>query len=261
MLLWAPIAAMFAACWWQGPAPSGEWGVVAGLVVVTIGALLTRLRPTPRPWLVGLSLLLAHVAAGAAAVAAGLPIIEFLKLLLQGTVLAAAGGLRAGLGRIPLRAALAALGVPLALTGLRWQQAALEGQELARLQAVVAATAASGHALPDRALVGDNARAWTVDRASARIVASSDGSGGDLESLGLAEPGRVLTELAGGYASHRAPQGIVVWQAVLGLDDVGVALVVSEPLGDFSQGMVWELALLTCVVGAVVVLAGRERSG
>ena len=259
ILLFGGIAGVaFTVAWWLGSPKAAGWafaGAVAALPVAWGAARLLRARPGLA---VGLGVLLLHLAAGVAGVLGGLPVIEGVKFLLQGTLHAAAAGLHARDGTVPRAVALIVVAFPLLLGALARHQVALETAEEHRLQEVLQATIARGTAFPDSDEIGPHAKVWVVDRGTARIVAAPDGHGGDLGDTPLEHPGRLLSELAGGYSTRLHRHAVVAWRAVLGRDDVGVVVVIYEPSSDFEGPLALDLLVLLAVVGVGVVVVGKR---
>ncbi|HET7041947.1 MAG TPA: hypothetical protein VFI13_08000 [Gemmatimonadales bacterium] len=244
--------------WWLGSPMAAGWALAGAVAALPFAWGATRLFAS-RPALgTALGVLLLHLGAAVGAVLGGLPPVEGLKFLLQGTLLGAAAGLRVRDGAIPRPVALGIVAFPLLLGALARHQVALETSEGIRLQEVLGATIAAGRAFPDSSAIGAHAKVWVVDRGTARIVAAPDGRGGDLGDTPLEHPGRLLSEMQGAYATRLHRHAVVAWRAVLGRDDVGVVVVIYEPTSDFDLPLAFDLLVLLTVVGVGVVVAGKR---
>lgn len=259
LLLFGVVAgAAFAAPWWLGSPRAMGWAAAGAGAAIPLAWALGLWKRLSTPLAIGLGVLFIHLAAGGAGVAGGLPWIEALKFLLQGTVLGAAAGVRWARGSVPAGIAVVTVAVPLILTTLARQQVGLEEGEGLRLQRVLAETIGRGTAFPDSDSVGVHAKVWVIDRGTARIVAAPDGKSGDLDELDLEHPGRVLTESGGAYATRLGRHAVLAWRAVPGVNDVGVVVLIYEPTDDFAGPLVWELLTLVVVVGMAVVIARKS---
>lgn len=259
LLLFGIVAgAAFAAPWWLGSPRAMGWAAAGAGAAIPLAWALGLWKRLSAPLAIGAGVLLIHLAAGGAGVAGGLPWIEALKFVLQGTVLGAAAGVRWSRGSLPAGIAVVTVAVPLILTTLARQQVGLEEREGLRLQGVLAEAIGRGTAFPDSDSVGAHAKVWVIDRGTARIVAAPDGKSGDLDGLGLEHPGRVLTESGGAYATRLGRHAVLAWRAVPGVNDVGVVVLIYEPTDDFAMPLVWELLTLMVVVGMGVVIARKE---
>jgi hypothetical protein len=247
--------AAFGSIWWLGSPRAMGWALAGGAGAIPLAWLLGRLLPGRSTLSLALGVLLVHLLGGVAGALGGLPWVEVLKFVLQGTFLGLLAGARVGWGRVPVGLGIAAVAVPLVLALLARQQVALEFEEGIRLQEVLAASIATGTAFPDSGEVGSGARVWVVDRGTARIVASPTGAAGELADLGLEHPGRMLTEAGGAYATRLTRHAVVAWRAVPGRSDVGVVIIIYEPTSDFDAPLGWALLTLVTVVGAGVVIA------
>lgn len=259
LLLYGLLAGVtFTVAWWLGSPKAAGWAAAGGAGTLPLAWGATRLLRR-RPALgLALGILLLHLVAATAAVLGGLPTIEGLKFLLQGTLLGAAGGIWRRDGTLPSPLIVLIVAFPLLLGALARHQVALEVAEGLRLRQVLNATVDRGRAFPDSDAIGAHAKVWVVDRGTARIVAAPDGHGGDLGDTPLEHPGRMLTEMGGDYATRLHRHAVVAWRAVLGRDDVGVVVIVYEPTSDFDQPLAWDLLVLLCVVGMAVVIAGKR---
>lgn len=261
LLLFGMVAgAAFAAPWWLGSPRAMGWAAAGAGAAIPLAWVLRFWKRLSAPLAIGMGVLLIHVAAGGAGVAGGLPWIEGLKFALQGAVLGAAAGVRWMRGSLPAPIAVVAVAVPLILTTLARQQVGLEEREGLRLQGVLAEAVSRGTAFPDSDSVGTHTKVWVIDRGTARIVAAPDGKSGDLETLGLEHPGRVLTESGGAYATRLGRHAVLAWRAVPGVNDVGVVVLVYEPMEDFAGPLVWELLTLLMIVGMSLVIAGKRTA-
>lgn len=259
LLLFGVVAgAAFAAPWWLGSPRAIGWAAAGAGAAIPLAWALGLWKRLSAPLAVGMGVLLIHLAAGGAGVAGGLPWIEGLKFLLQGTLLGAAAGVRWSRGSLPASIAVVTVAVPLILTTLARQQVGLEEREGLRLQEVLADAVARGTAFPDSDSVGTHTKVWVIDRGTARIVAAPDGKSGDLDGLGLEHPGRVLTEMGGAYATRLGRHAVLAWRAVPGVNDVGVVVLIYEPTTDFAAPLAWELLTLVAVVGMGAVIAGKR---
>jgi hypothetical protein len=244
--------------WWLGSPKAAGWAAAGGIGALPFAWGAARLlRPRPAIAL-AVGVFLMHLAAGVVGVLGGLPVIEALKFLLQGTLLGAAAGLHARDGRLSPWLGALVVAFPLVLGALARHQVSLETAEGIRLQEVLQATVTHGRAFPDTGLIGAHAKVWVVDRGTARIVAAPDGQGGDLGDTPLEHPGRLLTEMGGAYATRLERHAVVAWRAVLGSDDVGVVVVVYEPTSDFDTPLALDLLVLLAVVGMGVVVAEKR---
>ena len=258
ILLFGGLAGVtFTVAWWLGSPRAAGWALAGGVAALPVAWGVARGLSVRPAIAVGAGVLLMHLVAGVAGVVGGLPVIEGLKFVLQGTVLAAAAGLRVRDGAIPQRIALLVMAFPLLLGALARHQVALETSEGIRLQSVLRETIAQGRAFPDSEAIGPHAKVWVVDRGTARIVAAPDGHGGDLAGTPLEHPGRLLTEMGGAYATRLTRHAVVAWRAVLGRDDVGVVVVIYEPTQDFDGALALDLLVLLAVVGVGVVIARK----
>ena len=258
LLLFGVVAgAAFAAPWWLGSPRAMGWAAAGAGAAIPLAWALGLWKRLSAPLAIGMGVFLIHLAAGGAGVAGGLPWIEGLKFLLQGTVLGAAVGLRWAQGSLSAPIGVVTVAVPLILTTLARQQVGLEEREGLRLQGVLAEAIVRGTAFPDSDSVGTHAKVWVIDRGTARIVAAPDGKSGDLDGLGLEHPGRVLTEPGGAYATRLGRHAVLAWRAVPGVNDVGVVVLVYEPTEDFAGPLAWEMLTLLAVVGMAVVLAKK----
>ncbi|HVX89947.1 MAG TPA: hypothetical protein VG940_13515 [Gemmatimonadales bacterium] len=249
----------FAAPWWLGSPRALGWAAAGAGAAIPLAWALGLLRRVPAPLGLGLGVFLIHLAAAGAGIAGGLPWIEGLKFLVQGTLLGLAAGVRWRDGALPAPLGVLTVAAPLILTTLARQQVGLEAQEGIRLQGVLAEAIGRGTAFPDSDSVGAHAKVWVIDRGTARIVAAPDGKGGDLDGLGLEHPGRVLTESGGAYATRLGRHAVLAWRAVPGVNDVGVVVLVYEPTSDVAAPLGWELLTLLAVVGMGIVLATPRK--
>ena len=258
LLLFGGLAGVtFTTAWWLGSPKAAGWAFAGAVAILPVAWGVARLLRARVALAVGTGVLLLHLAAAVAGVLGGLPLIEGVKFLLQGTLLAAAAGLYARDRTTPRTLALLVLAVPLLLGALARHQVALETAEGVRLQQVLQATIARGVAFPDSDDIGAHAKVWVVDRGTARIVAAPDGHGGDLADTPLEHPGRMLSDMTGTYATRLHRHAVVAWHAVLGRNDVGVVVIIYEPSSDFEGPLALDLLVLLAVVGVGVVVARK----
>jgi len=222
----------------------------------------------------------------------GLPPLETFKIVLQGPVLsslfAVAGSLfvqsefqrravelalplhQGPLGRT-LRQQVAtiaivlvlAVSLPLIMLGLTREQSALERERGALLLQAIAEGVRDGTAVPDLSEFGPNTFVRVVDRATG-VIRLGPEAGARIDTLGLDQTGRIMTGLAGWYASRNERHRVVAHLPIALPGDPGVVLVAVSPLTDYGAQL-WRATGLALAVLfgslAVAIPVARRLAG
>src|SRR5690348_6213964 len=102
LLLFGVLAGVtFTVAWWLGSPMAAGCAAAGGAGAIPLAWGITRLLRRRPPLGLAAAVLLVHLVAAAAGVFGGLPIVEGLKFLLQGTLLGAAAGMWRRDGALP----------------------------------------------------------------------------------------------------------------------------------------------------------------